>query len=99
LQKGRPADFLPNFFYTEYELDFTLGFGWLVGFVVFFYHLSCKRRLPALLSDLHKHLVKKFYSFFIVLLCCPTIATVQEVKKDKKVGIIFIGWFCESLFG
>lgn len=96
LESGRPSDLVPKLFYTQYEFDSALCFGRLVGFVGFFYHSSCKLRLAVLLSDLRKHLTKILYSFFFVLCCCPNIATIQQVKI-KKVAIIFIGQFCESL--
>ena len=97
--KSQTCRFSPQLVLYLIWIRFCFGF-WLVGWVCwFFYHPSCKLRLPVLLSDLHKHLMKKLRSFFLVLLCCPNIATIQQVKRDKKVEIIFIGQFCESLFG
>lgn len=36
LENGKPADFLPDLFYIQYELDLALGFGWLSESVGFF---------------------------------------------------------------
>lgn len=82
LENGKPADFLPNLFCIQYELDFALGFGCLFGFVVFFYHLSCKLILPVLLSDLHKHLKKNYIHFSF---CYSVVQILQLFNKLKKI--------------
>lgn len=61
LKNGRPADFLPNFVLYLIWIRFCFGFSLFCWVCWVFYHSSCKLRLPVLLSDLHKHLMKRLY--------------------------------------